>query len=319
MSKPRILALDGLRGAAVVAMIVYHFSWDLSWFGHVGWNVSQDPLWKLFAASIAGTFLFVAGISLSLAHRQAIRWRAFLHREAIIVTAALAVSVATYFAFQSSFVRFGILHAIAAASLIALPFTQLPAAIALLAAIFTATLPLWASGPAFDGQWLLWTGLGQPLYGAVDYVPLAPWSALTLFGVAVGTKIAGKAETPWLSGSAWGNAIGTRLCLLGRHSLAIYLLHQPLLYGLVWAVSATGLTPDRSVAIFVRDCTSSCTSTFGDEAVCRASCECTTGKLQEQGVWADLVANAQDPDLRLALNETYSQCLRQTPPDPASD
>ncbi|WP_417686374.1 heparan-alpha-glucosaminide N-acetyltransferase [Roseibium sp.] len=319
MTLQRILALDALRGIAVVAMVIYHLSWDLSWFGHVEWNVAGGAGWRAFAALIAGTFLFVAGISLSLAHHDAIRWGPFLKREAVIVAAAAAVSVATFFAFGDTFVRFGILHAIAAASLIALPFTRLPAIFAAAAAAFAATLPLWASGHVFDGQWLLWTGLGQPTYGAVDYVPLAPWSGATLLGVAVGKILIAHPDRAKASNEQLTGPAGRGIRLAGRHSLAIYLLHQPLLYGLFWGLSVSGLTPDRSVAIFERDCTASCTATFGDEAVCRASCACTAQGLQDQGVWQDLVAKPQDPDLRLTLNQTYSQCLRDTPADPLSN
>ncbi len=313
MPVSRILALDALRGIAILAMIVYHLSWDLSWFGHVDWAVNRDPGWRVFAGCIAGTFLFIAGLSLTLAHGTGIRWRAFLKRELILVAAAAGVSLVTYFTFGDTYVRFGILHALAASSLVGIVLTPLPAIVSLAATALIGTAPLWAGSPAFDGQLWLWTGLGQPVYGAVDYVPLAPWAGLTCLGVATGKALDQTDLLDRVGRLDLGGRAGRMLVFLGRHSLVIYLVHQPLLYGLVWSVSELGLTPDRSVTIFTRDCTRSCAATFGDEDVCRASCSCTAEELQAQGIWSDLIASPADPDLRLRLNETYSQCLREAP------
>lgn len=144
MPTTRLAVIDLARGLAVVAMAVYHLSWDLSWFSLVDWPVAQGPGWRLFAGSIAGSFLFLAGVSLDLAHHNGIRWQAFWRRLAMIIAAAAAVSLATYFAFGSSFVRFGILHCIALSSLIALGFVRLPLWSVLAASAVFLTLPFGA-------------------------------------------------------------------------------------------------------------------------------------------------------------------------------
>ncbi|MBD8876141.1 DUF1624 domain-containing protein [Roseibium polysiphoniae] len=319
MKSSRIDAIDALRGVAILAMIAYHLSWDLSWFGHVDWQVSSAPEWRAFAAGIAGTFLFLAGVSLTLAHQHGVRWRAFWKREAVIVLAAAGVSLATSFTFGDAFVRFGILHAIATSSLIALPFLRAPAWLSLVGAALIASLPFWAKSHVFDGQLLLWSGLGTPDLGAVDYVPLAPWAGLTMLGVGLTRALTERRGLESVSRLKIPGMGGRILNILGRRSLIIYLVHQPILYGLVWSISAVGLAPDRSANVFLRDCTKNCAITFGDEAVCRASCSCTLERLQNQGIWENLVSNPQDPDLRLQLNETYRICLRETPPAPAAD
>ncbi|MBD8890692.1 heparan-alpha-glucosaminide N-acetyltransferase [Roseibium litorale] len=323
MSSRRIGALDAARGAALVAMVVYHLSWDLSWFGHVDWAVSTDPDWKAFAASIAGSFLFLSGIGLALAHRNGIRWRAFWIREGKVALAACTVSIATWFAFGDSFVRFGILHAIAASSLIALPFLRAPAFLSIAAAALIGTAPLWASSHAFDGQLLLWTGLGQPDYGSVDYVPIAPWTGLVLLGLGL-TRLALRLKpalfnvrAPDETGAQQspGRVLGA-LATFGRYSLPVYLIHQPLLYGLVWSFTALGLAPDRSEALFVRDCTRACVATFGDETACNTSCSCTLDAARKDGFWEDLVKSPNDSGLRARLNDAYAICLRDTPSTP---
>ena len=72
----RIEAVDAARGAALLAMAIYHFSWDLSFFQLIATPVATDPAWKWFARAIAGSFLFLVGVSLVLGHRERIRWRA---------------------------------------------------------------------------------------------------------------------------------------------------------------------------------------------------------------------------------------------------
>jgi len=308
MKTPRIPAIDALRGIAILAMIAYHLSWDLSWFGFVEWPVSDGPGWRIFSGAIAGSFLFLAGAGLVLAHRDGIRWKAFWKREAVIVAAALVVSAGTFLAFSNIFVRFGILHSIAAGSLIALPFVRLPAVVSYIAAIVVFTLPRFASSPFFDGDLFSWTGLGTPASGSVDYVPLAPWLAAVLLGVAVfktpGMPAVLDALRPMRLASWPGRVI--RLC--GRRSLTIYLLHQPILYGLVWSLAAAGLAPDRAALDFQENCINSCVLARGTDAQCSKICACTLNTLKEDGLWEPLLTNPEDPELLQDMNNHYSAC-----------
>ncbi|WP_417712412.1 heparan-alpha-glucosaminide N-acetyltransferase [Roseibium aggregatum] len=309
MRSTRLAVLDLARGLAVVAMAIYHFSWDLSWFAYVDWPVAQGTGWRIFAASIAGSFLFLAGISLDFAHHTGIRWQAFWRRLGVIVAAAAAVSAVTYFTFGDTFVRFGILHSIALSSLIALPFTRLPVVFAVLAAALVFSLPFWAASPAFDGQVWLWTGLGTPGFASVDYVPLAPWASVTLAGIAV-SKIFRKLGL-WqsLSGLTFSHRPGRLTRFLGRHSLLVYLLHQPLLYGLVWTAAQVGPEMDRSAIAFVRNCTASCQGTTATPDICQAACGCTLDYLKADGIWDKLLAEPENQSLRNQMSNRYSQCL----------
>ncbi|MTI04152.1 DUF1624 domain-containing protein [Roseibium denhamense] len=298
MTSHRLAFLDLARGIAVLAMAVYHFSWDLSWFALVDWPVAQGAGWRAFAASIAGSFLLLAGISLDLAHHEGIRWQSFWRREAVIIAAAASVSTVTYFVFADSFVRFGILHCIAAASLLALPAVRAPLWAAILAATFFFSLPTWASSTVFDGQAWLWTGLGTPDFGSVDYVPLTPWVGLTLAGVALSKLARQTAFNSTLSAFRFDGSSGRSLRLAGRHSLSIYLVHQPVLYGLVWAFASLGVHGDRAERSFVRNCTTACQETLGSSGICTAACSCTLEQMTADNTWQELMNAPADPALR---------------------
>lgn len=309
MAAQRLAVLDLARGIAVVTMAIYHFSWDLSWFGFVDWPVAQGFVWRSFAASIAGSFLFLAGVSLDLAHHKAVRWRSFWRRLVVVIVAAAAISMVTYFTFGNSFVRFGILHCIAAASLIALPFLRQPFWVSLAGAVFLITLPAWAISSFFNGELWLWTGLGTPEFGSVDYVPVAPWAGVTLAGLALSKMFRRIHMWDRLSRLSFSGSAGKSTRFLGRHSLPVYLLHQPILYGLVWTAATLGPQIDRAGDAFVQNCTKACVNNVGEAGICEAACSCTLSHLEADGTWTLLTVDPEDPALRAQMNEQYKLCL----------
>jgi uncharacterized membrane protein len=215
-------------------MAAFHLTYDLQLFGFLPQGTVSSGFWYIEARIIAGSFLFFAGVSLWLAHGAGFRRAAFLRRLAVIAIAALAVTIATRIALPSHFVYFGILHSIAAASLIGVLALRLPSLINL--ALAVAVLALWriAPLPGFDHPIFWPTGLSRTYAAAVDYVPLVPWLAPFLAGLG-GARLA--TQTGIVSRLAdlpvHGPAL-TRLAWLGRHSLAVYLIHQPVLFGAVW-------------------------------------------------------------------------------------
>jgi uncharacterized membrane protein len=227
---PRLIPLDLARSLAILCMVVFHFTFDLALFGFIPPDTMVQPFWYYFARMIAGSFLFLSGVSLWLAHGRGIRWPAFWTRFAKIAAAALLVTLASIWFVPGGTILFGILHAIAAASLLGLVALRLPwpVTLAIAAVIFAAA---WGPRfPAFDPLWLVWTGLAEtrPMMG--DYVPLIPWAAPALAGVATAKALRidlwrGTAPTP----------LTRALSFPGRHSLIIYLLHQPILVGLFTA------------------------------------------------------------------------------------
>ena len=118
--------IDALRAFAVLAMIVYHFAWDLGLFNVVDPVIVNSGRWKLFAVSIGSSFLFLSGISFWLASRNGINFKKFTFRLLFLIAAALIVSFGTYVADSQTFVFFGILHLLSACTLLGLLIYKLP-------------------------------------------------------------------------------------------------------------------------------------------------------------------------------------------------
>lgn len=286
----RIGMLDGLRGLALLAMASYHFTWDLEFFGYIEQGTAVTGPWRLYARCIASTFLFLVGFSLFLAHGHGIRWQAFAKRLGQIAAAAVLISIVTYFVMGDGWIFFGILHGIALMSVFALPFLRLPAALTLVMAVLSFVLPAYARSPVFDHAMFWWLGLSENLPRSNDYVPLFPWFAAVLAGIAA-AQIADKFGL--LQRLATVPAGPRILSLAGRHSMAFYLIHQPVLIALVYLASllAPPPPPDRA-AEYSRSCQQSCVAGGSAANFCTQFCGCTLGKLQDQKLLQPLQSGA---------------------------
>lgn len=227
----RIAAIDALRGFALCLMFVYHFCFDLRLYGVIAADFEHDPFWLGFRAVIVTMFMTLVGVSLVLADRRGAPPAHFWRRIAIIAACALAVSVGSGIAFPRSFIYFGILHCIAVASVLAWPAVRRPrSAFVIGCVIIVAGLLL--THPVFDARALSIVGFVTHKPITEDYVPLAPWSGVVFMGIALGHLLARQsfsAVAPLAAAPAW-------LRWLGRHSLAVYMVHQPILLGALWLV-----------------------------------------------------------------------------------
>jgi uncharacterized membrane protein len=225
----RLWQVDAARGAGLAAMAGYHIVYDLELFGLVPPGTAVTGVWVWLARATAATFLALAGVSLWLAHGGRVVWPRFWRRLGMVAGAAAAVSAVTAAAIPDAWVFFGILHAIAFGSVAGLAVLRLPwgAVAALAAAVLAAdrTLAL----PAFDLPGLQWLGLGTLPPRSVDFVPVFPWFAAVLAGIAAARAAAAAGLWQRLQRAGPPGPPGRALAWAGRHSLAIYLLHQPVL------------------------------------------------------------------------------------------
>lgn len=317
--RPRAVAsqrwdvIDVARGLAIAAMIIYHFSWDLSFLKLIETNILQVPAWRWFARGIAGSFLFLAGIGLALAHAQGFRRIPFLKRLMKVGGAALAVTLVTFFAFPESYIFFGILHCIAVSSVLALPFLRVPPALSFAAALFFLIAPSLFTSPALDAPYLDWLGLGAADPVTNDYVPLFPWFGVVLGGVAAGKLLLPRVGTMSLARWQARGALSRLLVWAGRKSLPIYLTHQIVLLGILYGVlQVTGPNPRAEAKPFMNECVSTCLMNAQPET-CNAICSCTVDTLRQSDLWQKVLRGTITADERTQISRTAQQCLRRTP------
>jgi uncharacterized membrane protein len=298
---PRIGLLDTARGLALVAMATYHFSWDMEFMGYLAPGTAETGWLRLYARAIATTFLFIVGVSLVLASRPHIRWRPFWKRFGMIAAAAAAISLATRIFMPDGWIFFGILHCIAVLSLIGVVFLRLPLAVTLLvtAALLAAWvadtfvapgLPRWS---VLDPKYLAWIGLAQMPPRSNDYVPLFPWAVPFFVGLSLALIALRTTVLQRLAALGTGSSL---LAKAGRHSLAFYLIHQPVLISIAYGLSvvAPPAKPDP-VQTYLRQCNASCVAQES-EALCRSFCQCTLERLQSENLFAPFQSGTIKPD-----------------------
>jgi uncharacterized membrane protein len=235
----RLWEVDTLRGVAIVLMVFFHFVWDLSYFGLYQANVLVGP-WQTFARFIATLFIFVMGVSLTLSYNSEVRrsgqsppFRKYFLRGLRIFGWGMVITVATYFFVGRQFVIFGILHLLGLSIILAYPFLGLNKWISLAVGILIIGAGIYVVEPLrSESAWFIWLGLKQVGRSMVDFYPVLPWFGVALIGVFAGYSLYPNGQRRY----AWpdlGRVAPVRgLRFLGRHSLLIYLIHQPLLIGL---------------------------------------------------------------------------------------
>lgn len=213
--------LDGLRGVAVLWMVIFHAAYDLRSFHYIDWNFSQG-FWYAFPRVIAFTFLFCVGLSLNYGHRPKINWIALKKRSIKLGLAAIIVSIGTFYLFPSQWIYFGTLHCIFVGSILG----ALVVNHRRIAWILLVTILVLQYGFDYNIRWVS-SILSKP---SMDFIPIYPWFWAILLGIVSGPHL----EKVKLLREMRPNKM---LNFLGQHSLKIYLLHQPLLFGTIWLAS----------------------------------------------------------------------------------
>jgi len=214
----RIDELDSLRATALVMMLVLNFVTDLNHFGIM--NTETGDQWWWMARIAASLFVGISGVSYFLAHRLEYDFTKTSGRTKRLIFWAFVITIITYIFEPSAYVRFGVLHLLALASIVAFPVARKPE-FALGIGLILLIIPLSSNSN------LVWLGLRETGFIAVDYFPLNPWLGIFFIGLALASRIypEGKplTEIQWPEKWLW----------FGRNTLTIYVIHQPILIGLL--------------------------------------------------------------------------------------
>jgi uncharacterized membrane protein len=237
---PRLPLVDVLRGFAVAQMIVYHFIYDLNYFGWVTLRMLSDQPWVGWRAGIVTQFLLLVGVGLVLRTSFKPGLADFWRRWAQIAGAALLVSVGSAAVFGPRFIWFGILHFVAAALVLARPLARLGPWNVLLG-IAVIALGLLYCHPMFNDSPANIIGLVTRKPKTEDYVPLLPWFGVVLIGAGLAAiwQRRGWSVVPALR--RLNDKPPKLLLFLGTWALTVYLLHQPILMGILWLARQMGI------------------------------------------------------------------------------
>jgi uncharacterized membrane protein len=217
--KKRYEFIDIIRGFTVLLMIIFHFCYDLNFFHFIKVSFNHDIFWWSFPRVIVFIFLIAMGMSLALVHHNGIKWDNFVKRQRSLILFAVIISIVTYFAFRSMWIYFGTLHCIAVSSLLALPLVSRPK-ISMIITIVIIT-------PLFFG--FTWPFFKLDHY-SMDYIPLLPWFGIVTLGMALFHLGLHKLQLPTFP-------FKKLLIWLGKNSLNVYLVHQAILFPIVYAAS----------------------------------------------------------------------------------
>lgn len=216
----------------MVAMVLYHFSYDLAYFGLFDLGFFRSGPGLDLGRAIGTSFIFLAGLSLTLSYRRAVETRSpeqklfpkYLARGVRIFCYGLVITLLTWIFVPQEMIVFGVLHLISASIILAYPFLSLKLPNVALGA-GCIVLGLYLNDLDVGHSWLVWLGT-EPNFPMLDYWPIFPWFGVVLLGVFAGNALYGgqgkRAARPAPPSSR-------PLAFLGRHSLLIYLVHQPIL------------------------------------------------------------------------------------------
>ncbi len=227
--KSRIWELDALRGVCILCVIVVHFLFDLSFFGGLSLTL---PAWYVFLQEYGGAiFVVLSGICVTLGSKS-------VRRGLIVFACGMLITAVTYGMYRLGIsgmdvvVKFGVLHLLGVCMLVYPAFKKLPPAMLTVLGLVIAITGYAIRGIIVPQHWLFPLGLTYEGFTSSDYFPLFPQLGYFLIGAAIG-KTAYREKKTLLPGSFQKTPVARFFCWCGRQSLFIYLLHQPIVYGLL--------------------------------------------------------------------------------------
>lgn len=234
----RVARIDELRGVLILLVLFYHLLYDIGLF----FPAAQPRLWLLqdscraLRAAVPGAFILLCGVCTHVS-------RSNLRRGLLCAVLALGIRLVSEPISPDCPIRFGILHLLALCLLLWVPLHRLlgklPPWVGIAAGVllFLLTFRLeqgfllgMALPPSWwDHPWLMWLGLPCRQVLSADYFPLLPWGGLFWAGCALGRVVF---LPPCIDRLRQSRSPG--MARLGRHTLALYLCHQPVWFAALW-------------------------------------------------------------------------------------
>ena len=231
----RLAEIDILRGCAIILMIVSNFVTDLQYFFNYS---AHETVWYWFARATAFMFIFLAGISLVLSHNRTEQKAPFIKyfkRGLFIFSLGMLITIATFIFIPNNYVRFGVLHLIGVSIILSYLFLRLKNNyLNLFFGIIFVLFGFLFQKITFNSDLFFIFGIISKTFSSVDYFPLFPWFGVVLLGIFAGRVLYAHHKPVF---NFKENIITKLFSFLGRNSLMIYLIHQPILLGLLFLLS----------------------------------------------------------------------------------
>ncbi len=210
-------------------MVTFHSVFDLNHFGYIQIDIyNLSGFWQKFRNFIVFLFLLIVGVSLYLANFNGINRDKFLKRLIILFFGSMLITTSTYFIFPNSWIYFGIIHFIFLASIIGIWFVKFPNFSLFLSIVMFIGYKFGYLSSSFIFKITL-PILNLP-YITEDLIPFFMWFWVVLLGIFIGSKKLFKFKIIQ-------NSLTNKISFLGKNSLLIYFIHQPMFFGIFYIIS----------------------------------------------------------------------------------
>ena len=234
----RFWEIDLLRGIAVVLMIIYHIMFDLTFLNILIFPLHSIPF-RLFLYPIGSLFLLLVGISLVLSYQRYKNktnidppFTKYLKRGLFLFFLALIITLLTWIYPHNGFIVFGVIHCISISIILSYWFIPHPD-ISLPMGVILISIGIFLTTITTKNPYLFWIGLTTSSFYTLDYFPLLPWLGVVLIGIFLGQHFYPRLAKENITFQK-PPKIARPITFLGEHALIIYLLHQPILFGLLY-------------------------------------------------------------------------------------